>query len=122
MLADYPMYFDDDRILNPTEWSEDFEVVENVNQTEAGTDIHVITRYDKMTVKAKFYVTDKWAKLFKQYSKKPSFVLRKYDVLTEDYEERTVVLRGLSIERLSKSEKIAISNGIYAVSFNLEEL
>ena len=122
MLADYPMYFDDDRILNPTEWSEDFEVVENVNQTEAGTDIHVVTRYDKMTVKAKFYVTDKWAKLFKQYSKKPSFVLRKYDVLTEDYEERTVVLRGLSIERLSKSEKIAISNGIYAVSFNLEEL
>lgn len=122
MLADYPMYFDEDEILRPTDWSEKFEVVESVNQTEAGTDIHVVTRYDKMTAEATFYVTDKWAKLFKQYSKKPSFTLKKYDVLTEDYEERQVVLRGLSIERLQKSEKIAVSNGLYAVAFSLEEL
>jgi hypothetical protein len=122
MLADYPIYFDDDVILNPKEWKESSTVIENVSQTEAGTDIHVVTRYDKLTVQATFNVTDKWAKLFKQYSKKPSFILRRYDVLAEDYEERRVVIRGLNIERLEKSEKIAISNGVYTVSFNIEEL
>ena len=122
MLADYPIYFDEDEVLRPTDWSEDFSVVEKVNKTEAGTDIRVVTRYDKMTADATFYVTDKWAKFFKTYSQKPSFTLKKYDVLTEGYEERQVVLRGLKIERLQKSEKIVVSNGLYAVSFKLEEL
>jgi hypothetical protein len=122
MLADYPTFFNEDEILNPTEWNEDYGVVETVNETEAGTDIHAVTRYDKLTVEATYYVTDSWARLFYRYSKEPSFTLKKYSVLLNDYEERTVVLRDFKINRLPKSERIRVSNGLYAVSFSLEEL
>lgn len=122
MLADYPLYFDDDEILRPTEWSESYDVVENTMQTEAGTDIRQVTRFDKLKVDCTFYVTDKWAKLFKEYSQKLYFVLKQYSVIEEEYEERIVVMRGFKMTRLQKSERITVSNGLYAVAFTLEEL
>jgi hypothetical protein len=90
--------------------------------TEAGTDIRQVARFDKLVVDCSFYVTDTWAKLFKQYSQKLSFVLKQYSVIEEDYEERTVVMRNFKMGRLQKSERIRVSNGLYAVTFTLEEL
>ena len=122
MLADFPLYFDEDKILQPTEWSESYNVVEKTMSTEAGTDIRQGARFDKLVVDCSFYVTDTWAKLFKQYSQKLSFVLKQYSVIEEDYEERTVVMRNFKMGRLQKSERIRVSNGLYAVTFTLEEL
>lgn len=38
MLIDYPVKFGDEEIPEPESWSEESSVIENVNQTEAGTD------------------------------------------------------------------------------------
>ncbi|GAB6160009.1 hypothetical protein [Howardella ureilytica] len=38
MLIDYPVKFGDEEIPEPEEWSGESSVIENVNQTEAGTD------------------------------------------------------------------------------------
>lgn len=47
MLIDYPVKFGDEEIPEPEEWSEESSVIENVNQTEAGTDQISVTRYGK---------------------------------------------------------------------------
>ncbi len=40
--------FDDEEIIQPESWSEDSEVIETVNETEAGTDQIAVLRYDKL--------------------------------------------------------------------------
>ena len=54
MLINYPIRFDGENIFTPTSWEEESTVVESVNETEAGTDQIIVTRYDKLSVSASF--------------------------------------------------------------------
>lgn len=122
----YPIMFDDTQILSPSEWNETSNVVETVNVTEAGTDSVEVTRYDKLTVSARFKVAEaanvgEWAKVFKEFSKKPSFTLKKYDILEQGYEERTVRMRDFVAELMPKSDLLPSINGIWDISFTLIE-
>ena len=54
MLSEYPIYFDDVKLFTPESWEESYAVIENTNQTEAGTDQVIVTRYDKLSVSASF--------------------------------------------------------------------
>lgn len=60
MLIDYPVKFDDTEIPEPEEWSEESSVIENVNQTEAGTDQISVTRFDKLSVSCSFKCSHRW--------------------------------------------------------------
>lgn len=60
MLIDYPVKFDDTEIPEPEEWSEESSVIENVNQTEAGTDQISVTRFDKLSVSCSFKYSHRW--------------------------------------------------------------
>ena len=42
--------FNDEIIFEPESWEESSEVIESVNQTEAGTDQIAVTRYDKLSI------------------------------------------------------------------------
>lgn len=122
----YPIMFDDTQILSPSEWNETSNVVETVNVTEAGTDSVEVTRYDKLTVSARFKVAEaanvvEWAKVFKEFSKKPSFTLKRYDILEQGYEERTVRMRDFVAELMPKSDLLPSINGIWDISFTLIE-
>ena len=122
----YPILFDNTQILSPSEWNETSNVVETVNVTEAGTDNVEVTRYDKLTISAKFKVAEatnvgEWAKVFKEFSKKPSFTLKRYDILEQGYEERTVRMRDFTAELMAKSDLLPSINGIWNISFTLIE-
>ena len=43
MLKDYPIRFEGEAIFTPSSWEEESAVVENVNETEAGTDQVMVT-------------------------------------------------------------------------------
>lgn len=120
-LSEYPIYFDDTEIPFPLSWSEDSDVIENKNQSEAGTDLVSVTRYDKLKVSAKFKSMSGWAKTFKSFSKKDSFVLKRYDILAGDYETRTVRMRDFKADYVKHSEDFSITTGIWNITFNLEE-
>ena len=57
MLKDYPIKFNNEQIFTPSSWEESSAVVESVNETEAGTDQIIVTRYDKLSVSAAFQCT-----------------------------------------------------------------
>jgi hypothetical protein len=59
MLKDFPIYFDDTKLFSPSSWDESYAVVESTNQTEAGTDQIIVTRYDKLSVSASKLREDK---------------------------------------------------------------
>ena len=59
MLKDFPIYFDDTRLLWLVKRNESYEVMESKNTTEAGTDQIIVTRYDMLSVSDSFQCSDK---------------------------------------------------------------
>jgi hypothetical protein len=113
--------FDDEKIFTPASWEEESAVVESVNETEAGTDQIIVTRYDKLSVSASFQCSSTWAGKFKAYSKRDSVAVRMYDLETHGYVEREMRLRGFKAVPAEHSERTSGTDGLWTVSFTLEE-
>lgn len=114
--------FNNTPILRPIAWSETSNVIESVNTSESGTDIINVVRYDKLTISCEFGCTDAWAKTFKQFSLLDSFTLTRYDVISEAEESRTVRMRNYAQTLLKGSDRLSVSNGLYSITFDLEEI
>jgi hypothetical protein len=121
MLSEYPIYFDDTKLFSPASWEESFAVVESTNQTEAGTDQVIVTRYDKLSVSASFQCSSRWAAKFAEFRDKDSIQVKLYDLKTQDYKTRMMRMRNFKPGLEEHSEKTKGTNGLYTVSFDLEE-
>lgn len=117
---EHPYLFNQTEILWPLTWQEKFTEVENVQQSEAGTDIVAVTRSDKLSVSASFKVSPEWLAVFRAFKEEDSFTLSRFDGTTNGYDTRTVRMRGFSQNRIRWSEE-ASDGGLWEVSFNLEE-
>ena len=114
--------FNDTPILRPINWAETSNVIESVQVSEAGTDIINVTRYDKLTINCEFGCSHVWAKTFKEFSLLDSFILTSYDVISGTDEQRTVRMRNYSQTLKKDSETLAGFNGLYSITFDLEEI
>ena len=121
MLSDYPIYFDDVKLFTPESWDESYAVVESTNQTEAGTDQVIVTRYDKLSVSASFQCSSRWAATFAAFRDKDSIAVKLYDLKEQGYKIRTMRMRNFKSGPEKNSEKTRGTNGLYTVSFDLEE-
>ena len=121
MLKDFPIRFDGEAIFTPASWEEESTVVENVNETEAGTDQIIVTRYDKLSVSASFQCSSTWAGKFKAYSKQNEVTVSLYDIETHAYKNRCMRLRSFKAVPAEHSERTRGTDGLWTVSFTLEE-
>jgi hypothetical protein len=121
MLSEFPIYFDGVKLFSPASWEESYSVVESTNQTEAGTDQVIVTRYDKLSVSASFQCSSRWAAKFAEFRDKDSIQVKLYDLKTQDYKARTMRIRNFKTGPGKNSEKTKGTNGLYTVSFDLEE-
>ena len=119
MLKDYPTYFDNIEILRPVKWDEDYEVIEDVNETEAGTDVVVVTRRGKLTVSASYKVSSVWAKKFMEFSEQDTIAVKIYDAVSDGYKTYTMRMRRFKKSQVKGSEFVRYGNGVYNVSFDL---
>ena len=121
MLSEYPIIFDGTEHFTPDSWEESYDVIENTNQTEAGTDQVVVTRYDKLSVSASFKCTSRWASIFAEFRDQDSIEVEIYDLKTQGYKTRTMRMRNFKTGPEKNSEKTKDTNGLYVVSFDLTE-
>ena len=121
MLSSYPIKFNNDVIFEPESWEETSEVLENVNETEAGTDQISVTRYDKLSVSCAFQCSSVWAKKFKEYSKLDEIAVSIYDLIDGAYKTRTMRIRDFKVSVVDNSWKTPNTNGLWSVSFSLIE-
>ena len=121
LKKDFPIYFDDTKLFWPSKWQESYSVIETTKQTEAGTDQVIVTRYDKLSVSCEFKCSAAWASTFTNFRDKDSIAVRLYDLKTRDYKTRTMCIRNFKTAPEKNSEKLASSNGLYTVSFDLYE-
>lgn len=120
----YPIYFDEIEMLSPHSWQETSEVIETVNETEAGTDQVDVTRYDKLKIAVSYIVAENdngqtWANILKNFSKQNRIKIKRYDILEQGYEERYMRMRDFSATLKPKSDMLPSINGVWEISFSL---
>jgi hypothetical protein len=118
---DYPMFFNQTEIPFPSTWSEDSNTVESTWMSEAGTDKINVSRYDKLKINMAFNCLDAVVEILGGFSNMDSFQFKRYNPRTAGYETRNVRMRNFKTTFKKKSEDLSISNGIWNVSFSLEE-
>ena len=121
LKKDFPIYFDDTKLFWPSKWQEAYSVVDTTNQTEAGTDQVIVTRYDKLSVSCEFQCSDTWAAVFTNFRDQDSIAVKLYDLKTRGYKTRTMRIRNFKTGPEKNSQKLKDSNGLYTVSFDLYE-
>lgn len=121
MLKDYPTIINNIQLFPPDKWEETSEVVEETYQTEAGTDQASVTRYDKLAVDAQYRVNSEWLKQFKMWAKVDSLDVSIYDATANGYTYRVMRMRDFKASPVEWSERMKDTDGIWNISFSLEE-
>lgn len=113
--------FDSTPIPFPQSWVENPQKLKNTFTTEAGTEIDLIIRSKKLSVSFATTCLDNELRTFFQFRDKDSFVLTKYNPLTKASETATVRMTDFNYSLVRKSAGLNVTNGVWEVSFNLEE-
>lgn len=122
LRTDFPIYFDTDQItIKHLQWVRSSANMITVNTTEAGTDDVEYLRFGKDTIRAAYRCMDAWASFFAGYSKHPSIEVKFYDTESKAYITKTMRMENFSCTERKKSEDLAVTNGIYDISFSLVE-
>lgn len=119
--SNYPMLFNTTAIPFPTSYSEDSQTVENVRQTEAGTDIVNIARQNKLKATMSFRCLQATLQTLASFETQDSFTFKRFNPKNGTYEERIVRMRNFTHELIKGSEDLASVDGVWEVSFTLEE-
>lgn len=121
MLNEYPVKINGVELFEANKWEEESGVVENKYETEAGTDQVSVTRYDKLTVSTQYRCHSKWLGQFKRWSKMDSLTVDIYDADSNGYISRTMRMRNFKNSLIEFSGKVKDTNGVWDVTFDLEE-
>lgn len=121
MLQTYPIKINDTAIPNPDSYDESSEVVESVNQSEAGTDIVLLTRRDKLSASLSFKASSHLAKTLATYRDTEPLSVQIYDNKSAAYKTRSMRIRNYRSSLVEDSWKTVNTNGLYQISFDLVE-
>lgn len=121
-LNDFPIQINSTNLPVPKTWNEIAEVMENVNTTEAGTDIVDIMRVDKLTVNASFDVSSSWLATFKGWANSTSkLTVKIYDSVSNGYVTRYMRIRNFNQNLVENSDKNSGTVGLWTITFDLIE-
>lgn len=123
MLKNFPLKFNGTAIPFPNSYDVSNSVIENVNESEAGTDIIQIKRTQKMTIALSFRLMDSYLAFFEGYAhSNQTITVSVYDAITKAYTTKTMRLREFKYKLVEKSELVNDINGMYDISFSLIEM
>lgn len=121
MLRSNPMYFNTTEIPFPSSFTESYDTIESVNQSEAGTDLVNVTRYGKLTATMTIKCLPDVLADITAFATEDSFTFRRWNPITGAYENRTVRMRNLQVALVSGSQDLSEVDGVWSISFSLEE-
>lgn len=105
-----------DTLPNPTSFSINEETVENVYESEAGTDLSQVIRFGKVSAKATFQTTSFWRDKLKGYSQTAT------QTVTINGVTYTMRIRGYSAKLVANSEHIQGTDGLWTVTLEFKEV
>ena len=105
----------------PKSWVENPQKLKNTFTSEAGTETDLIVRRNKLVVSASATCLDDVLKTYFQFRDLDSFTLTKYDPLTKSSTTATVRMTDFNFGLVENSHELSVTNGVWQVSYNLEE-
>lgn len=115
------IYFNSTKMPWPNSWVENPQKLKNTFLTEAGTEVDLIIRQDRLSVSVAYVGLDDLLQTLISFRDLNSFTLLKYNPRTKTNESRTVRMTDFNYELVRKSSKLSGQNGVWNISFNLEE-
>ena len=123
MLKNYPIKFNNVAIPFPNSLDIGNEVLENINETEAGTDVAQIRRISKLTLSLSFRLMNSYLAFFEGYAFNTSTIsVQFYSATANAYQTKTMRMRNFKYKLVEQSEKVNDINGMYDISFDLIEM
>lgn len=105
----------------PNSWVENPEKMKNTFTTEAGTEIDLIVREERLSVSVGYVCLDDLLQTLMSFRDMGSFSLTRYNPRTKTNQTKTVRIADFNYELVRKSATLSGQNGVWKVSFNLEE-
>lgn len=118
------MKFNETTILFPTSMDRNSNDIEQEFITESGKTQVISSRKDKQSISMTFTCSSARMKTFKEFYMLDYFTLTEYDSITNDDQTRTVRMKNYKESFIPKSNTVdsSVSQGLWNVSFTLEEL
>lgn len=116
MLGSNYLSFNSVSIPNPKDFNIKFQNIETVRQSEAGTDLGIVTRLQKRTFNCSFDCTSTWLAQFKAMCSLTSGTLL--------YQSESITCRArITSQKLAKnSEFTARTEGLWTISVSFTEV
>lgn len=123
LLSNYPLKIGDVTLIFPTKWDEDYEVIEKVNVSEAGTDIVQVSRAEKLTLSLEYNITGDVLPVFEAYRADPTqvYTVSIWDATANGYITKQMRFRNFKKSLVRKSQELAVP-GVWSISFDLIEM
>ena len=121
-LNDYPTILNGTTVPFFPEIKNKPKKIQNVNQSEGGKDIVQVIRREKMGTSISLKVADfAWVQFFYRLFMMDSFIMKQYNPLLNDYDERTMRIDDFDYNAVKKSEKLTEVTGTWVVNIAIEE-
>lgn len=123
ILKNFPIKINNTAIPFSGSMSESYDVVENVNKSEAGTDVRQVTRVNKLSLSISYMMLSDFIPTLEGWRDSLSELKVKiYDFPTAAYKERDMVMRNYKKNLKEHSQDLEVTTGIWKVSFDLIEI
>jgi len=123
ILKNYPIKINNTAIPFSGSMSEKYDIIETVNQSEAGTDICQIQRVNKLTVSVSYKMLSSFIPTLEGWRDSTSALnVNIYDFGLNAYKFRSMRMRNYSKSLVKYSEDLSVTTGIWNVSFDLIEM
>ena len=116
MLGKNYITINSEAIPNPTSFDIEEETIENVFQSEAGTDLSTVVRTGKVSAKGTFQVSSRWKDKLKTFSRTASATVV---ISGTTY---TMRIRNYKAKLLEHSENVEGTVGLWTVSLDFIEV
>ena len=122
ILKDYPVKINSTAIPFSGSMKENYDTIENVNMSEAGTDIVQTQRLGKLTLKITYKLLSSWIATLEGWAFDNTYkTVSIYDFTTGAYKDRQMRMRNYNKNPVKHSEDLTTTTGIWDVSFDLIE-
>lgn len=123
MLTSFPILMASKEVPFPDSWQENPQRVSNSFEMENGGRKKIGIRTKLMSISASFTVTSRWLEYFQYLRDQSSFVVSIYDAQVGGYQNYVMEITddSFSYDLIKNSKRVKNTDGLWRVSFDLEE-
>ena len=123
ILKNYPIKINDTAIPFSGSMNEKYDTIENVNTSEAGTDVRQVTRVNKLNLSISYTMLSDFIPTLEGWRDSlTELSVKIFDFPTGAYKERSMVMRNYKKNIKEHSQDLTVTTGIWVVSFDLIEI